>query len=318
MTLSQFSGGELGADVADVAVDGAVGDLDVELIGRAHQLLAVEHRGRPRQERVQDAELDRGQRKRRAGEGRDMLLGIDRRAALRQRGLRRPWPRRARDAAQDDVDPRHQLARAERLRHVVVAADLEAEDAVDLLVARRQEQDRHVGGLADLAADVEPVELGHADVEHDQIGPVGGKAGERLLAVARLGHGHAGLLQRDADDLADVAVVVDDENAMRQVPLRSACGRLLVLVASSLRWSRQLRKPQLRQARSALRRQAGRGRRQLSRAEQDGLVDGRQRLRPEREEIVDVDLHAFARCFPAVGDIVVGNERIEVHQRAYI
>jgi len=67
-----------------VAVDGAVGDLDVELIGRSHQLLAIEDRGRPGQERAQEAELDRGQLQRRAGEGRDMLLGVDQEPALRK------------------------------------------------------------------------------------------------------------------------------------------------------------------------------------------------------------------------------------------
>src|SRR6266702_7454901 len=212
---------ELCADVADVAVDGAVGDLDVELIGRAHQLLAVEHRGWPGQERAQDAELDRGQFQRCAGEGRYMLLGIDQEAALRQRGSAGLGIASAgAEPAQDDIDPRHQLAWAERFCHVIVATDLEAKNAVDLLVARRQEQDRYVRVFAHLAADIEAVELRHADVEHDQVRPVGGKAAERLLAVARLDHVHAGFLQGDADDLADVAFVVDDENdAPRISPL---------------------------------------------------------------------------------------------------
>ena len=42
---------------------------------------------------------------------------------------------------QDGPDPRHQLARAERLRDVVVGAELEAEHAVDLVVPRGDEQD---------------------------------------------------------------------------------------------------------------------------------------------------------------------------------
>ena len=127
---------------------------------------------------------------------------------------------RAGHAAQDDVHPRDQFARAERLGDVVVAADLEAKHAVDLVVARRQKQDRHVGGLAHFPADVEPVEFGHADIENDQVGPVGGKAGKRLLAVPCLEHGHPRFFQRDADDFADMQVVVDDENAVRQTSLR--------------------------------------------------------------------------------------------------
>ena len=152
-----------------------------------------------------------------ACELRGVLQQIEREAAARQHV---PCPRAIgfarRDTAQDDVDPRHQFARAERFCHIVVAADFQAQHAIDLLVARRQEQDRHVGGLADLAADFEPVQFRHADVEHDQFRAVAGKARQRFLAVARLPRNHAGLAQRDADHLADVLIVVDDKDAVRQ------------------------------------------------------------------------------------------------------
>src|SRR5689334_17234978 len=55
---------QLGADVADVAVDGAIRHLDVELIGGAHDLLAAEHERRPRQKGAQDSKFDGGQTKR--------------------------------------------------------------------------------------------------------------------------------------------------------------------------------------------------------------------------------------------------------------
>jgi hypothetical protein len=101
---------------------------------------------------------------------------IDGQRALRQRGSSRRRIHLARaDAAQDHVDPRDQLARAERLCHVIVAADLEFQHAIDLVVARGEKQDRHVGGLSDLAADFKPVKLGHADVEDDEVRPVGAR-----------------------------------------------------------------------------------------------------------------------------------------------
>jgi hypothetical protein len=157
---------------------------------------------------------------------------IDGQRALRQRGSSRRRIHLARaDAAQDHVDPRDQLARAERLCHVIVAADLEFQHAIDLVVARGEKQDRHVGGLSDLAADFKPVKLGHADVEDDEVRPVGGKAGQALFAVARFGHGHAGLAQRHADDFADVQVVVDSKDAVGQFHLRSAIGRRLISMA---------------------------------------------------------------------------------------
>ena len=132
------------------------------------------------------------------------------------------WSARAVAAAQDHIDPRHQLARAERLGDIVVAADLETEHAIDLVVARRQEQDRHIGGLADLAADIEPVQLRHADIEHDEGRLLSRKLRQRLDAVARLGGDHAGLAQGEANHLPDMRVVVDDKDAMSQGPCSRA------------------------------------------------------------------------------------------------
>ncbi len=137
--------GELGSDIADVAVDGAVRDLDVQLIGRGHDLLAVEHHGGPAEQGAQDAELQRGQRQRHLAEMRRVRVLIEPQPAMgKLPRLRLPGRGPRCGAAQDDVDAGHQLARAERLGDIVVAADLEPEHAVDLLVAGRQEQDRHV------------------------------------------------------------------------------------------------------------------------------------------------------------------------------
>ena len=118
-------------------------------------------------------------------------------------------------APQDDVDAGDQLARAERLGHIVVAAHLEAEDAVDLLVARRQEQDRHIRCPPDQPADLQPVHLRHADVEHDKAGRPLLEGAQRGRAVGDRLRDHAGLLQRKGDDLADMRVVVGDKDVVR-------------------------------------------------------------------------------------------------------
>src|SRR5581483_8689676 len=47
-------------------------------------------------------------------------------------------------ATQDRLDPRRQLARRERLRDVVVGAELEAGDTVGFLVTRGEHDDRHL------------------------------------------------------------------------------------------------------------------------------------------------------------------------------
>src|SRR3954471_2726136 len=213
-------GGKLGADVADVAVDGAVRHLDIELIGGGHDLLAVGHRSRPGQKSAKDSEFDSSEGKRGACESPHMLLGIDREPALRQR-YRRDLVARARCCAtQDDVDARDQLPGAERFCDVIVATDLEPKNAVDLIVPCRKKQNRNVGGFADLPADVETIEFRHSDIEHDEIGTISGETGQRLLAVARLERGHAGFLEGDANDFADMQVIVNDEDTVRQTFLR--------------------------------------------------------------------------------------------------
>ena len=120
-------------------------------------------------------------------------------------------------AAKDYVDARHQLTRAERLGNIVVAAHLQTQHTVDLLVARGEEEDRHVRGAADLPADLEAIHLRHADIEHDE---------RRLHPLELLQRGgaviggmdlHAGLLQREADHFADMRIVVGNEDAVRHV-----------------------------------------------------------------------------------------------------
>ena len=163
----------------------------------------------------------------------EMLLGVDGQPALRQRGRGRLRVLPARShAAQDDVHPRDKFARAERLGDIIVAADLQAQHAIDLVVACGEKKDRNVRGLSDFAADVQAVEFRHADIQNDKVRSVAGKAGQGFLAIARLEDGHPGLLQGNADDLAYMQVVVNDENAVRQGSLREvvpACGLTLLL-----------------------------------------------------------------------------------------
>ena len=166
------------------------------------------------------------------GEAGDMRIQVDRKAAMAawsslacRRRRRVPCP------PQDRIDPRHQFARAERLGDVIVAADLEAEDAINLLVAGRQKQDRRIRGLADLPADLQAVHLRHADIEHDQLVDAAVEQPQRFLAVLRGGDRHAGLFEREADDVADMRIVVDDENGMQ--PCRASLCRCPAVVKGS-------------------------------------------------------------------------------------
>ena len=89
-------------------------------------------------------------------------------------------------AAEVRPNPRQQLREPERLDHVVVGARVEARDDVELLVARGEDEDAQVGTRgAQLAAHVEPVHVGQAQVEDHEVE-------RRWRRPARRCHGSAG------------------------------------------------------------------------------------------------------------------------------
>ena len=88
-------------------------------------------------------------------------------------------------APQERLDPAHQLAQPERLRQVVVRAELEPDDLVDLVVAGGQDEDRRLrAGGAEPAQDLEAVHAGQADVEDDEVRRLVRRELEALLAGA--------------------------------------------------------------------------------------------------------------------------------------
>ncbi len=114
--------------------------------------------------------------------------------------------RRTRRALEDRAHPRDQLARAEGFGDVIVGAEFEPEDAVDLVVAGGQEQDRHLGARTDPAAGLEPVHLGQADVEHDQIGRLARGMDQRLRAIGGGDHGMTRPFEREPHQIAQPGI----------------------------------------------------------------------------------------------------------------
>ena len=102
---------------------------------------------------------------------------LDHEVAQHDRGL---GLLRGRGPAQDGADAGDDLGAAEGLDHVVVGADLEAGDAVELGSARREHDDRHLRGAAQLAAQVAPVPVGEREVEEDEVGRLAREARPRL------------------------------------------------------------------------------------------------------------------------------------------
>ena len=91
---------------------------------------------------------------------------------------------RAVGAAQQRAQARLELLQRERLDEVVVGARVEAGDpVVDRVAGGEHEHRRVVARLAQAHADLEPVELGHRDVEHHRVVALSGEAVERFAAV---------------------------------------------------------------------------------------------------------------------------------------
>jgi hypothetical protein len=109
---------------------------------------------------------------------------------------------------------RHQLARVEQLRHVVVRADFQADDLVDVVVTGGQHDHRHAGGLAQLAADGQAVHFRHHDIQDDEVGVDGARLLQRLLAVVRLFDAKTLIAQVQTCQLDDVFFVVDYQDCV--------------------------------------------------------------------------------------------------------
>ena len=99
----------------------------------------------------------------------------------------------------------------ERLGDVVVGAEIEALGLVGRRALGGQQDDRHRAALAQLAHDLDAVEVGHDDVEQDDVGAHFLGLGQRLLAAARGDDAEALFTEGDGYELCDAWLVVCDE-----------------------------------------------------------------------------------------------------------
>jgi hypothetical protein len=114
--------------------------------------------------------------------------------------------------AADGADARGDLARAERLGDVVVAAQFQPDDAIHLVGAGGQEQHGHIGMPAQGAADVEAGHVRQADVEDDEIDGVGRQPAQRLATQRAAIDGKTLGAQGVAQGIGNGRFVVDDED----------------------------------------------------------------------------------------------------------
>ena len=117
--------------------------------------------------------------------------------------------------AEDGVHPGDQLDQREGLRDVVVATDGEPGDLVLKRVTGGEEEHRDPEPVvAQAPGDLEAVEVGEHDVEHDQVGrPFLGRL-EGAAAVGGLLDVEPLIAQRGRDRVDDRRFVVDDQDAL--------------------------------------------------------------------------------------------------------
>ena len=118
--------------------------------------------------------------------------------------------------AQQRAHAREQLLQRERLDEVVVRAGVEAAHAVGDRVARCQHENRRaVAGGAHPAADLEPVDVRHQQIEHEHVGRRGCDHVERRAPVRGERHVVSVQPQGAVDGIAHGGLVVDHEDAHR-------------------------------------------------------------------------------------------------------
>lgn len=120
-------------------------------------------------------------------------------------------------AAQGGAQPGGQLGDAEGLGDVVVGATVQRLHLLGLAGADREHDHRHRRQLADPAQHLLAVDVGQAEVEDHQVGPVLHHPLQPLGAAGRLDRGIAVGGQADLEEAADLRLVVDDQDTRRDL-----------------------------------------------------------------------------------------------------
>ena len=120
-----------------------------------------------------------------------------------------------RRTAQDRLHARQQLARIERLRQIIVGAEIEPDDAIDVVAAGRQHQHgRSRARLAQLLQHVESRQAGKHDVENDEVVVLALRAAQPLDSGRDARELEPFRREILDEHLGQAHVVVDDQQAM--------------------------------------------------------------------------------------------------------
>src|SRR5580658_421594 len=136
---------------------------------------------------------------------------IDEKVADRHRPSGRPRVR-LRKAAKRNSNPGQKLACDEGLGDVVVGSCVESGDLVGLALLRRDHDDRGVASFANSQSHVDPVEIGQAQVQENDVRLAPQGHGNSVGTIRREQALVSPLCQHPLQERARVGFVVDDEN----------------------------------------------------------------------------------------------------------
>ena len=120
--------------------------------------------------------------------------------------------------AQDRLDARDEFAWAEGFADIVVGAERQTEQAIDLGDAGGDDDDRHIRKAAHRLAERGAIEAGQLDVEHHQIRHRPANLGQGARAIVD----DLCLVARSDDEVRDqagqIALVFNNQNPRRHAP----------------------------------------------------------------------------------------------------
>ena len=111
-------------------------------------------------------------------------------------------------AAQHGLDAGHDLLGIEGLDNIVIGAQLQAQHLIEGFALGGEHDDGAIALLADLPANLPAIQLGHHDIQEDKRGLFALELGHGFFAIVGHYHLEALLFQVQAQQLADIQVVI--------------------------------------------------------------------------------------------------------------
>ena len=120
------------------------------------------------------------------------------------------------DSPQDRLDVRQKHVGVERLGNVIVGAQFESQDLLQLTAACGDEDDRRgVRLLAEMPERIQAIHAGQPDVEEHQVRWIAAGESERVLHAGRSGHPVTGTLQAESHAAAEQGIIIHQQDVVR-------------------------------------------------------------------------------------------------------